>query len=149
MFLIGAMAKLDEIVELLDEELKTSEIPDYPGAHNGLQLQNGGAITKVGAAVDASLPVIQKAIDQEVDLLLVHHGMFWQGVRPVTGAGYHKLKLAMDAGLAIYSSHIPLDVHPSHGNMFVILHRRNRLTHQEIPQILEPSYRECCERAFR
>ena len=120
MFLIGAMAKLDEIVELLDEELKTSEIPDYPGAHNGLQLQNGGAITKVGAAVDASLPVIQKAIDQEVDLLLVHHGMFWQGVRPVTGAGYHKLKLAMDAGLAIYSSHIPLDVHPSHGNNILL-----------------------------
>jgi len=120
MFLIGAMAKLDEIVELLDEELKTSEIPDYPGAHNGLQLQNGGAVTKVGAAVDASLPVIQKAIDQEVDLLLVHHGMFWQGVRPVTGAGYHKLKLAMDAGVAIYSSHIPLDVHPSLGNNILL-----------------------------
>ena len=114
------MAKLDEIVELLDEELKTSEIPDYSGAHNGLQLQNGGAITKVGAAVDASLPVIQKAINQEVDLLLVHHGMFWQGVRPVTGAGYHKLKLAMDAGLAIYSSHIPLDVHPSLGNNILL-----------------------------
>lgn len=120
MFFIGPMAKLDEIVELLDEELKTSEIPDYSGAHNGLQLQNGGAITKVGAAVDASLPVIQKAIDQEVDLLLVHHGMFWQGVRPVTGAGYQKLKLAMDAGLAIYSSHIPLDVHPSLGNNILL-----------------------------
>jgi len=120
MFLIGDMAKLDEIVEFLDGELKTSEIPDYPGAHNGLQLQNGGAITKVGAAVDASLPVIKKAIDQEVDLLLVHHGMFWQGVRPVTGVGYHKLKLAMDAGLAIYSSHIPLDVHPSHGNNILL-----------------------------
>jgi len=120
MFFIGAMAKLDEIVELLDEELKTSEIPDYPGAHNGLQLQNGGAITKVGAAVDASLAVIQKAIDQEVDLLLVHHGMFWQGVRPVTGAGYQKLKLAMDAGLAIYSSHIPLDIHPSLGNNILL-----------------------------
>ena len=120
MFLIGDMAKLDEIVEFLDEELKTSEIPDYSGAHNGLQLQNGGAITKVGAAVDASLPVIQKAIDQEVDLLLVHHGMFWQGVRPVTGAGYHKLKLAMDAGLAIYSSHIPLDVHPNLGNNILL-----------------------------
>lgn len=114
------MAKLDEIVEFLDGELKTSEIPDYPGAHNGLQLQNGGAITKVGAAVDASLPVIKKAIDQEVDLLLVHHGMFWQGVRPVTGAGYHKLKLAMDAGLAIYSSHIPLDVHPNLGNNILL-----------------------------
>lgn len=120
MFLIGDMAKLDEIVEFLDGELKTSEIPDYPGAHNGLQLQNGGAITKVGAAVDASLPVIKKAIDQEVDLLLVHHGMFWQGVRPVTGAGYHKLKLAMDAGLAIYSSHIPLDVHPNLGNNILL-----------------------------
>ena len=116
MFLIGRMAKLNEIVNFLDEELKVSEIPDYPGAHNGLQLQNGGGVSKVGAAVDASLPVIQKAVDQEVDLLVVHHGMFWQGVRSITGAGYQKLKIAIDSGLAIYSSHIPLDIHPNLGN---------------------------------
>jgi putative NIF3 family GTP cyclohydrolase 1 type 2 len=42
--------------------------------------------------------------------------MFWQGVQPVTGAYYRKLKSAMAAGLAVYSSHLPLDVHPLWGN---------------------------------
>lgn len=110
------MSMLSKLVEFLDQELRISEIPDYPGAHNGLQLQNEGNVTKVGAAVDASLPVIRKALDEGVDLLIVHHGMFWQGVRPIKGPLYEKLKLAMDAGLAIYSVHIPLDIHPEIGN---------------------------------
>ena len=91
-------------------------IPDYPGAHNGLQLENNGEVTKVAAAVDASLPVVEKTIAAGCDLLLVHHGMFWQGVRPLTAAFYRKIKMAMDANLAIYSSHIPLDIHLDFGN---------------------------------
>ncbi len=110
------MAKLSEVVELLEKELGTPGIPDYPGAHNGLQLQNGGEVSRVACAVDASLPVIEKAVAEGADLLIVHHGMFWQGVRMLTGAAYSKLKIAMDAGLAIYSSHIPLDIHAELGN---------------------------------
>ncbi len=110
------MAGLNDLVDFLDTELNISEIPDYPGALNGLQLENSGKVTKVGAAVDASLPVIEKAVREGVDLLLVHHGMFWQGAQPVTRAHYRKLKLAIDAGMAIYSAHIPLDVHPQWGN---------------------------------
>ena len=110
------MPTMSELVEFLDEELKISEIPDYPGAYNGLQIQNEGVVSKVGAAVDASLPVIKKAVAQGVDFLLVHHGMFWQGVRPIKGAEYQKIKLAIDSGLAIYSAHIPLDIHPVYGN---------------------------------
>jgi len=110
------MAKLQDIVAFLEATLKTEKIPDYPGAYNGLQLENAGEVEHVVSAVDASLPVIQQAIEERADLLLVHHGMFWQGVRPLTGANYRKLKLAMDAGLAIYSSHLPLDVHETLGN---------------------------------
>lgn len=110
------MAVLDEIVAFLDRELRTSSIPDYPGAVNGLQLANAGEVPRIVAAVDASLPVIEKAAEGGPGLLVVHHGMFWQGVQPVTGAFYRKLKVAMDAGLAIYSSHLPLDVHPEWGN---------------------------------
>ncbi|MDB4532644.1 Nif3-like dinuclear metal center hexameric protein [bacterium] len=110
------MANLDKIIEFLEDELRTDEIPDYGGAHNGLQLQNEGRVTKVAAAVDASLPVIEKAIAADADLLIVHHGMFWQGVRPFIGPTFKKIKKAMDHGLAIYSSHIPLDIHPSWGN---------------------------------
>jgi dinuclear metal center YbgI/SA1388 family protein len=110
------MTTLAEMVAFLDRELRTSEIADYSGAMNGLQLENGGEIRKIVAAVDASLPVVEKAIAADAQLLLVHHGLFWQGTQKVTGAFYRKLKSAMDAGLAIYSSHLPLDVHPEWGN---------------------------------
>jgi dinuclear metal center YbgI/SA1388 family protein len=110
------MVALDELVEFLDRELKTSSTPDYAGAVNGLQLANEGNVGRIVAAVDASLPVIQAAVDGGAGLLIVHHGMFWQGARPVMGAFYKKLKIAMDAGLAIYSSHLPLDVHAEWGN---------------------------------
>ncbi len=110
------MAKLSDLVEFLDRELQIDEIPDYPGAHNGLQLQNSGDVTRVAAAVDASLPVIEKAIAAGADLLVVHHGMFWQGVRMLTGADYRKIKIAIEANLAIYSAHIPLDIHSEYGN---------------------------------
>lgn len=110
------MVNLNALVEFLDQKLDITGIPDYPGALNGLQLENEGRVTRVAAAVDASLPVFEKAIVGGADLLVVHHGMFWQGAQPVTRANYRKLKLAMDAGLAVYSAHIPLDVHPTCGN---------------------------------
>ena len=110
------MASLDEMVTYLDRELGIATIPDYPGALNGLQLANAGEVGRIVTAVDASLAVVTAAAAGGPGLLLVHHGMFWQGVQPVRGAFYRKLKTAMDAGLAIYSAHLPLDVHPVWGN---------------------------------
>lgn len=110
------MAKLSEIESYLNSELRLDEVPDYSAAHNGLQLTNTGEVTKVVAAVDASLPVIRKAINEGADLLVVHHGLFWQGVQKLVGAQYEKLAEAIEANLAIYSAHIPLDIHPSLGN---------------------------------
>ena len=110
------MAELAEIVGFLDRELNIASIPDYPGAVNGLQLANGGRVERIVAAVDASLSVIEAAASGGPALLIVHHGMFWQGVQTITGAFYRKLKTAMDAGLAVYSSHLPLDIHPQWGN---------------------------------
>ncbi len=114
------MASLDQIVAFLDSELRTTAIPDYPGAMNGLQLANDGRVDRIVAAVDASLPVIEAIAAGGPGLLIVHHGMFWQGVQPVTGSFYRKLKTAMEAGLAIYSSHLPLDVHPHYGNNILL-----------------------------
>lgn len=110
------MAKLKTICTYLGKHLKLGMIPDYPNALNGLQLENGGEVKKIIAAVDACLPVVQEAVEQKADLLLVHHGLFWQGAQKIEGSQYEKLKLAMDNGLAIYSAHIPLDVHPVSGN---------------------------------
>ena len=110
------MAKLTEVVNFLDKTLSVDSTPDYSAAHNGLQLENDGEVRSVVAAVDASEAVIQKAVDVGAELLIVHHGMFWHGVQKVTNAFYRKLKLAMDHNLAIYSSHLHLDVHPEYGN---------------------------------
>jgi dinuclear metal center YbgI/SA1388 family protein len=114
------MVSLDQIVAFLDSELRTAAIPDYPGAMNGLQLANQGHVGRIVAAVDASLPVIEAVAAGGPGLLIVHHGMFWQGVQPVTGPFYRKLRTAMEAGLAIYSSHLPLDIHPQYGNNILL-----------------------------
>lgn len=110
------MAELSSLVAAANEWLRISEVPDYPQALNGLQLEGGREVQKIVAAVDACLPVIEAACEQDADLLVVHHGLFWQGAQRISGPVYAKLKRAMDEGLAIYSAHIPLDVHPELGN---------------------------------
>lgn len=111
------MSRLETLVEWLDAELRTAEINDYPAAFNGLQLAHDGPVQRIAAAVDATLPVLEKAAALGPGtLLLVHHGMFWQPPRPWTGVLRRKLKVALDADLAIYSSHLPLDLHPQWGN---------------------------------
>lgn len=118
------MTELREIVSFLDAELRTGEIPDYPNALNGLQLENrSGGVTRVVAAVDASLPVLRAAAESQGHggtLLIVHHGLFWQGLQRHTGPAFAKLRSAQDADLAIYSSHIPLDIHPTLGNNILL-----------------------------
>lgn len=108
--------ELEKLRVFLDQELRIAEIPDYPGAHNGLQVECEAPVTRVAAAVDASLAVMEQAVAERAQLLVVHHGLFWQGVEPVTGARFRKLKTALDGGLAVYSAHLPLDVHPRLGN---------------------------------
>ena len=110
------MKKLPQIVSSLDPFLRTSEIPDYPGAVNGLQIENGGGIKRIVAAVDACEAVIREASRVRGTLLIVHHGLFWNGMQPVTGTHYRKIKAALDGDLALYSSHLPLDLHPRVGN---------------------------------
>jgi len=110
------VARLDEVVAFLDSELRTGEVPDYDAALNGLQLANAGEVTRVAAAVDFSSRAVSAAIRERADLLVVHHGMFWSGAQPIVGTVYERLRAAMDAGLAVYASHLPLDVHPTLGN---------------------------------
>jgi dinuclear metal center YbgI/SA1388 family protein len=108
---------LTDLVTHLDTELRIAEIPDYANAFNGLQLENAAnKVTKIVAAVDATLPVMRKAVAAGADLLIVHHGMFWNTVQPWTGPVFQKMKLAIETGLAVYSCHLPLDFHPSLGN---------------------------------
>lgn len=111
------MPSLQSFVEYLERYLRHADIPDYPGAANGLQLENSGRVTRLGAAVDACEPVIAEATRRGISLLLVHHGLMWDQHLPAfTGARYRKLKTAITADLAIFSSHLPLDAHPTVGN---------------------------------
>lgn len=110
------MTTTPEVVRYLDDILETSAIPDYPNALNGLQLQNSGKIKKVAACVDFSGKAVQAAIDTDSDLLLVHHGMFWPGARPLTGPFYESIRKLLENDIAVYSSHLPLDRHPEFGN---------------------------------
>jgi dinuclear metal center YbgI/SA1388 family protein len=110
------MASLAEIVRYTDDYLRIGEIGDWDNALNGLQIENSGKATKIGAAVDVSTPVLAEAAKRDVDLLIVHHGLFWPGLQPVTGALHRQLKLAFENDIALYSAHLPLDVHPEVGN---------------------------------
>lgn len=111
------------VAKYLDEYLRTSDVQDYPGAVNGLQLTTDGEITGVSAAVDFSMRAIMGCIEKRANLLLVHHGMFWGGSIPFTGSAYSKIKLLLENRIAVYSSHLPLDMHPEVGNN-VLLARR-------------------------
>ena len=108
--------ELHTAISFLDGILSVDSIPDAPRALNGLQLENGGSVSKVAAAVDGSEKAIHAALETGADLLLLHHGIFWQPMQPITGIAYRKLKAAMDGNLAIYAAHLPLDVHPAYGN---------------------------------
>lgn len=107
---------LDAVVAHLDAALRTIEVPDYGGALNGLQVANTGRVTRVAAAVDFSRAAIEGAIAAGASLLIVHHGMFWNGAQPFVGPAYERLRLLLAHDLAVYGSHIPLDLHPTLGN---------------------------------
>lgn len=114
------MVRLAELVSYLDEYLRVGEIPDWPGALNGLQVENGGEVSRVAAAVDASGFSVSEAERRGCDFLLVHHGLFWDGNRPVTGRRYRRLHGLLRTGIGLYSAHLPLDVHPQVGNNVVL-----------------------------
>ena len=114
---------LAAVVSYLDRYLRTSEVPDAPNALNGLQLANGGTISRVTAAVDLCDATLQMAAQQGADLLLVHHGLFWGGLQPLTGRAYRRVAGLIRHNIALYSAHLPLDVHPEVGNNAVLAHR--------------------------
>ena len=100
----------------LDALLATATVPDYPPALNGLQLDARGPVRRVAAAVDLSRRTIEGAIAAGANLLVVHHGMFWGGAQRLVGAAYERLRLLVEHDVAVYASHLPLDLHPELGN---------------------------------
>ncbi len=110
------MTPLQHITHLLDTTLRIREIKDAPVALNGLQVENNGQVTKVALAVDGSQKTIEDAIAAGADLLILHHGIYWCGLRPMTGWFKKKIETCLQHNLAIYGAHLPLDLHPELGN---------------------------------
>ncbi|MBR3945369.1 MAG: Nif3-like dinuclear metal center hexameric protein [Akkermansia sp.] len=110
------MTPLQHITHLLDTTLRIREIKDAPVALNGLQVENNGQVTKVALAVDGSQKTIEDAMAAGADLLILHHGIYWCGLRPMTDWFKKKIETCLQHNLAIYGAHLPLDLHPELGN---------------------------------
>jgi dinuclear metal center YbgI/SA1388 family protein len=112
--------RLAELTDYLDDFLRVAEVPDYGGALNGLQVENRGEVRRLAVAVDAALATIESAARSGADLLLVHHGLFWDGNLPVTDRRYRRLRELLANDIAVYAAHLPLDAHPEVGNNVVL-----------------------------
>jgi dinuclear metal center YbgI/SA1388 family protein len=125
----AAAVPLAELVEYLDDYLRVRSIPDERNAVNGLQVENRGLIGGIVAAVDASQATIDSVIancsdeDGAPPLVLVHHGLLWDGNIPVAGRRYRRMAALLEHDIALYSAHIPLDLHPAVGNNIVLAER--------------------------
>jgi len=113
--------KAKELAKACDLILEAKKFRDYRGARNGLQVSHNKPVKKVGWAVDADLDSIRKAGKEKVDFLVVHHGLFWGSSALDRKIRANRFRLAKRLGVAIYSSHLPLDAHPESGNSIGLL----------------------------
>lgn len=108
--------KLESLLQYADRYLGIPEHPDYPNALNGLQVEGPSEVSVIAAAVDASVSAIQAAAEGGAHVLFVHHGLFWEGLQPVTGRHRRKLEALLRNEVALYAAHLPLDSHAEVGN---------------------------------
>ncbi|HYU37113.1 MAG TPA: Nif3-like dinuclear metal center hexameric protein [Gemmatimonadales bacterium] len=112
--------ELTALASYLDGYLRVADVPDAPHAVNGLQVANAGTVSRVAAAVDLCEATVRMAAEQGADLLLVHHGLFWRGLQPLTGRAHRRVAGLIAQNIALYSAHLPLDLHPEVGNNAVL-----------------------------
>jgi len=115
----GAMTPLREIVDALDELLEVSSFHDF--CPNGLQVEGRSEVDRVVTGVSASVELFERALELGAGLVLVHHGLFWDGDEArVVGALRARLRLLLDAEVSLLAYHLPLDAHASLGNNVLI-----------------------------
>lgn len=128
--------KLEKLIKFLDEYLDINAYKDVDVSLNGLQV--GGfdhEIKHIVFAVDASMNVIDKIVENNnADLLIVHHGLFWGAPLAITGAHRHKVELLLNNELNLYAAHLPLDASMNCGHNATMARRL-------VLQNIEPSFR--------
>jgi len=109
------VAQRDEIIRFCDELLDAPAFTDY--GPNGLQVPGAAEVSKVVTGVSAHLELIGAAVDANAQLLLAHHGLFWDfHPRALSEQMAARLRLALGAELSVAGYHLPLDAHPEVGN---------------------------------
>jgi dinuclear metal center YbgI/SA1388 family protein len=109
------MASLYTILEHLGSMLDPAAYEDY--GPNGLQVPGREAVETVVTGVSANIGLFTRAREENADLVLVHHGLFWAGPpRPLDRAAKRRLQLLFDADMSLAAYHLPLDGHLEHGN---------------------------------
>lgn len=104
-----------ELVSELNRELKVGAIKDF--CPNGLQVEGAENITRIVTGVTASQALIEHAVEQQADALLVHHGYFWKGEPAnIVGMKQRRIKMLLAHNINLLAYHLPLDVHPTLGN---------------------------------
>ena len=105
----------DTLTRYLDELLKPEGFKDY--CPNGLQVEGRSEITRVVCGVTANQALLDLAVTERADAILVHHGWFWRGEGgAVTGIKRNRLKTLLVSDINLYAYHLPLDAHPALGN---------------------------------
>ncbi|MFV2054945.1 MAG: Nif3-like dinuclear metal center hexameric protein [Thiohalomonadales bacterium] len=109
------MPALTELVSYCDNLLSVNQFHDY--CPNGLQVQGRENITKIVSGVSACQALLDAAVAEKADLILVHHGYFWKGEDPcVVSLKYRRLKRLLTHDIGLLAYHLPLDAHPELGN---------------------------------
>ncbi len=104
-----------ELITYLDKYLQVANFSDY--CPNGLQVAGKDNINKIVTAVTACQSVIDFAIEQKADAILVHHGYFWKDEDPcITGIKQQRLKKLLQHDINLLAYHLPLDAHLQLGN---------------------------------
>jgi len=107
--------QLHEFENYLNTLLKPEQIKDF--CPNGLQIQGRDKVSKVITGVTATQALIEQAIAEKADALVVHHGFFWKNESYVIRGMKHKrIKALLENDISLFAYHLPLDIHPTLGN---------------------------------
>ncbi len=107
--------QLKQLCDFCDDYLKVGEFTDY--CPNGLQVEANPEVENIVCGVTASQALIDAAIEQKADTLIVHHGYFWKGeAQPVTGYKGRRIASLIKNNINLLAFHLPLDAHPEVGN---------------------------------
>jgi dinuclear metal center YbgI/SA1388 family protein len=128
------MADLHEMTLALDEELEINTFSDF--APNGLQVEGRREVARVASGVSASAELFERALALGADLILVHHGLFWDGedVR-VIGSRRTRLRMLLAAEVSLAAYHLPLDAHPTLGNNALLARRIGAVTTSQFANV--------------